>query len=93
MFEALSTGLQRHRAAIMVSALMLSLLAGVFAVLNRPLVEVRIEGALRDSERLRVQQQLKGLLQDARPARILTVDLEAVADGVRSLGWSWSAGS
>ena len=88
MLEALGSALQRHRAALIVGSLALTLLVGCFTLVNRPLGEVRIEGALRDAERRLVQEQLHGLLQGAQPARILTVDLEAVAAGIRSLGWA-----
>lgn len=84
MFEHLRTRLLKQRDALLVGLLAMLLLAVLFALLNRPLREIRVEGMLAPSER----QMVTAALRAQADARILTVNLDAVAGAVRELGWA-----
>ncbi|MEM1435689.1 MAG: FtsQ-type POTRA domain-containing protein [Pseudomonadota bacterium] len=84
MFENLRTRLLSHRDALLVALLLLLIVAVLFALLNRPLREIRVEGMLAPGER----QMVMAALEDQADARILSVSLDAVAAAVRELGWA-----
>lgn len=84
MFDNALAHLRVHRDALLVILLAALLATALFALLNRPLRAIHIEGMLAPSER----QIVVAALKEQADARILSVSLNAVAEAVRELGWA-----